>query len=197
MYSNTISAADLVWTLDDCDVVIKKVASDTLQQWLMSCSELTREELDDRVLHHLNKMNWLLHKLLQQPKDTITPGQCSICLEHTATQVLLPCHHLCVCSICVKDLTKCPICTQAISASLHYRVYITRTGDAKQIFFDPAIPEDLKLLAHRALHITSLLCRLQREYSEMSPPEKEVWHQENVQGGAEGAAVQVRAGGGP
>ncbi|MCJ7482384.1 MAG: hypothetical protein MUO31_05400 [Thermodesulfovibrionales bacterium] len=48
-----------------------------------------------------------------------TSNECSVCLDLTATVVLLPCRHVCVCGQCVFVLDgTCPICREAVKGRI-------------------------------------------------------------------------------
>ena len=109
MKATVISGSDLVWTLDECDVVIKKVSEDMVVSWMHKCSEMYRKHMevsDDRAVQHLDNMNWILHKMSPSHKKSDEPdmqGACIVCQENPVTEVLLPCCHVCFCSIVSKN----------------------------------------------------------------------------------------------
>ena len=150
MTATVISGSDLVWTLDDCDVVIKKVAEDMVVSWMHKCSEMYREHLevaDDRVVQHLDTMNWILHKMIQshqteQGDEGDMQGVCIICHENPVTEVLLPCRHVCFCSVCIKHKEytgQCPICRKSVEVACNAHVYRTRiSGSANKLFYQAA-----------------------------------------------------------
>lgn len=57
----------------------------------------------------------LLLEMTKQLKDTLT---CKICMTKSACIILQPCGHLCSCPVCVKKLTKCPMCRIRVGSSL-------------------------------------------------------------------------------
>ena len=42
--------------------------------------------------------------------------ECCICLENNCGVIFLPCHHMCCCYQCSRELHSCPICRQNISS---------------------------------------------------------------------------------
>ena len=143
MKATVISGSDLVWTLDECDVVIKKVSEDMVVSLMHRCSEMYRQHMevsDDRAVQHLDHMNWILHKMIQSHKKSDEPdmqGACIVCHERSVTEVLLPCCHVCFCSVCIKEYTgQCPICRTSIEATCNAHVYNTRMNDkANKLFY--------------------------------------------------------------
>ncbi|KAK1417957.1 hypothetical protein QVD17_27093 [Tagetes erecta] len=47
---------------------------------------------------------------------------CRSCGKEESCVLLLPCRHLCVCSLCVSSLNVCPLCNSANSATLHVKI---------------------------------------------------------------------------
>lgn len=47
--------------------------------------------------------------------DRLIP-KCCICLENNCSVIFLPCHHMCCCYQCSRELHSCPICRQNISS---------------------------------------------------------------------------------
>ena len=152
MKATVISGSDLVWTLDECDVVIKKVSEDMVVSWMHKCSEMYRKHMevsDDRAVQHLDHMDWILHKMIQSHKKSDEPdmqGACIICHDRPVTEVLLPCCHVCFCSICIKEYTgQCPICRKSIEATCNAHVYNTRMVDNANKLFYQAVPFEAQL----------------------------------------------------
>ena len=50
--------------------------------------------------------------------DKEVSQECVVCLDKKKTVLILPCKHLCVCSLCVKRLKKCPVCRKGIQKAL-------------------------------------------------------------------------------
>lgn len=46
-------------------------------------------------------------------------GRCRKCGAAESTVLVLPCRHLCLCTICGSRLHTCPVCNSAINASVH------------------------------------------------------------------------------
>jgi len=46
---------------------------------------------------------------------TLRVMHCSVCLENERNVVLMPCRHLCCCSVCSRQLALCPVCKAVIS----------------------------------------------------------------------------------
>jgi hypothetical protein len=47
---------------------------------------------------------------------------CIVCLSAPKDLILLPCRHLCICSVCFKNVEKCPLCREKIQDYLKFRV---------------------------------------------------------------------------
>ncbi|ESQ48735.1 hypothetical protein EUTSA_v10021066mg [Eutrema salsugineum] len=52
-------------------------------------------------------------------KRTITSTMCRSCGKGEASVLLLPCRHMCLCTVCGSSLNTCPICKSPKNASLH------------------------------------------------------------------------------
>lgn len=51
---------------------------------------------------------------------TAVTGGCKRCVERTASVLVLPCRHLCLCTICGSALLQaCPVCDTVMNASVH------------------------------------------------------------------------------
>jgi hypothetical protein len=86
-------------------------------------------------------------------------GDCSVCMDRGATEILLPCKHICACSVCVKSLKTCPICRVDIDVYCNRYIYAMRTSGSAEKTFDVA-----KLSGDRQAMLTGLLLKL-REIS--------------------------------
>ncbi|XP_010494572.1 PREDICTED: BOI-related E3 ubiquitin-protein ligase 1-like [Camelina sativa] len=53
--------------------------------------------------------------------ETVVNGGCRRCGELTASVLVLPCRHLCLCTVCGSSalLQKCPVCDMVMNASVH------------------------------------------------------------------------------
>jgi hypothetical protein len=166
-------------------VVINKVPAIDLKAWIernrqfyMSLGEQQWEKNgwdgdDDHV--HFNQMTDIMQSfeeilkhlrslLTVREKEETTPtpteeGECSVCMDRRATEVLLPCKHICACSVCVKSLKKCPLCRANIDGSCNRYIYVMRTSGSAEKTFDVA-----KLSDDRQAMLTGLLLKL-REIS--------------------------------
>lgn len=136
-----LKAADLLWALDDCDVVINALPASEIQNLTSKCLEIRTEP---KIIRHLEKVGHTLQRMLTawNASTPAEPGQCTICMDRKTTEILLPCRHVCFCSICSKGKTECPFCKQAIDASCNLRVYATRTSHSPQKIFDVTAPMD-------------------------------------------------------
>jgi len=56
-----------------------------------------------------------LFQILQSQFPVVGMGDCKICFEKKIDVVVLECGHLAICSSCVKNVNKCPICRKAIT----------------------------------------------------------------------------------
>jgi hypothetical protein len=185
MRCQKVSSDKLVWDIDDCDVVINKVPAIDLKAWIernrqfyMSLGELQWEKNgwdgdDDHV--HFNQMTDIMQYfeeilkhlrslLTVREKEETTPtpteeGECSVCMDRRATEVLLPCKHICACSVCVKSLKKCPMCRADIDVYCNRYIHAMRTSGSAEKTFDVA-----KLSEDRQAMLTGLLLKL-REIS--------------------------------
>ena len=149
-------AAQLLWTLDDCDVVVNALPAIEIEALTRECralyikvSELywpmDTEHPDHapilNIIEHLEGVGHALQKTLTaRQTDTPVPGECSICMDRQASEILLSCNHVCVCSVCLRDIQKspfplCPLCRSPIEASCNYRVYATRTSHSTERVF--------------------------------------------------------------
>jgi hypothetical protein len=185
MRCKKVESDELVWSVDDCDVVINKVPAIDLKAWIernrqfyMSLREEQWEKNgwdgdDDHV--HFNQMTDIMQSfeeilkhlrslLMVREKEEATPapsedGECSVCMDRRATEVLLPCKHICVCSVCAKSLEKCPYCRADIDGSCNRYIHAMRTSGSAEKTFDVA-----KLSGDRQAMLTGLLLKL-REIS--------------------------------
>jgi hypothetical protein len=87
---------------------------------------------DPDKLHYCRSKCDLKHRLkgihcgseLPPPPTVVQSDECCVCLANRKDTVLLPCKHLCVCSVCaveIKDSSKnntCPICRAAIKDTM-------------------------------------------------------------------------------
>jgi hypothetical protein len=144
-------AAQLLWTLDDCDVVVNALPAIEIEALTRECralyikvSELywpmDTEHPDHtpllNIIEHLEGVGHALQKTLTaRQTDTPVPGECSICMDRQASEILLSCNHVCVCSICLKAIQECPLCRSPIEASCNYRVHATRTSHSTERVF--------------------------------------------------------------
>ena len=153
MKCEQIKPPQLLWALDDCDVVINQLPASEIQVLIRDCRELymtTSEHfwwLESQDPDHTSLLNILTHlegvalsldKTLaaRQAYTADEPGECSVCMDRHASEVLLNCKHLCVCSVCVKVIQDCPLCRAPIEASCNHRVYETRTSHSTERVFD-------------------------------------------------------------
>lgn len=55
--------------------------------------------------------------------DASLQNECVVCMDSTRDSLLVPCHHLCVCSTCADTLKEdqglCPVCRQNIADVIH------------------------------------------------------------------------------
>jgi hypothetical protein len=177
---------ELVWRLEHCDVVINKVPAIDLKAWIEKGRQLYlslgeyqwgihgwNEDVDENVhedqisdimqsfeviLKHLRSL------LTVREKEETTPtpseeGECSVCMDRRATEVLLPCKHICVCSVCVKFLKTCPSCRANIDVYCNRYIHAMRTSGSAEKTFDVS-----KLSDDRQAMLTGLLLKL-REIS--------------------------------
>jgi hypothetical protein len=121
---------DLLWVLDDCDVAINALPAGEIQNLMNKLVELRSSLLDMDVIQRLDGVLQTLQRMLtaRNAPIPVEPGECGKCLEHQASEILLPCHHVILCSNCSKGLTECPYCRQPIDASCNFGVYMTRTS---------------------------------------------------------------------
>jgi len=173
---------ELVWSVDDCDVVINKVPAIYLKAWIQTGNQIylalgkyrwgmngMDEEEHGREVSDIMQ---LLEEILKHLKNLLRvregeetgsgpteEGECSVCMDRRATEVLLPCKQICVCSVCVKSLKTCPICRADIDGYCNRYIYAMRTSGSNEKIFDSA-----KLAADRQAMLTGLLLKL-REIS--------------------------------
>lgn len=68
----------------------------------------------------------------EKPKDSLASyedlegRECTICLSEVRDTTVLPCRHMCMCESCARELqrqqvSKCPICRDAIESLLHIK----------------------------------------------------------------------------
>jgi hypothetical protein len=105
-------------------------------------------------------LKYLKNVLTATEREETTPtlteeGECGVCMDRRATEVLLPCKHICVCSICVKKLNTCPICRTEIDGSCNRYIYATRTSGSTEKIFDSS-----NLSAGQQEMLTGLLLKL-------------------------------------
>jgi hypothetical protein len=142
-----ITAADLLWELPNCDVVINALPADEIQHLISKCGEICTvlaSTTEENILRHLGQVEQTLQRMLtaQNAGTPIEPGECGQCMERRATEIFLPCHHVVVCSICSKKNTSCPTCRKPIDASCNLRVYMTRNSHAPKKIWDVTKPMD-------------------------------------------------------
>ena len=159
MKCEQITQPQLLWALDDCDVVINVLPASEIQILISDChalymtisAEFWQLESDTprhtpllNILTHLEGVGQGLQKTLaaRQAYTADEPGECSICMDRHASEILLACKHLCVCSVCVQVIQNCPLCRAPIEASVNHRVYATRTSHSTERVFDG--PERMK-----------------------------------------------------
>jgi hypothetical protein len=151
MKCEQIKPPQLLWALDDCDVVVNAVPAIEIETLTRDCRELymaiselfwpmDTEHPDHtpllNIIEHLEGVGHALQKTLTaRQTDTPVPGECSICMDHQASEILLPCKHVCVCSVCLKAIQECPLCRSPIEASCNYRVHATRTSHSTERVF--------------------------------------------------------------
>ncbi|KAJ0249381.1 BOI-related E3 ubiquitin-protein ligase 3 [Hirschfeldia incana] len=58
-------------------------------------------------------------RLVGEAQDTITRTMCRSCGKGEASVLLLPCRHMCLCTVCGSSLNTCPVCKSPKNASLH------------------------------------------------------------------------------
>jgi hypothetical protein len=173
-----VSSDELVWSLDDCDVVINKVPAIDLTAWIQTGNQIYlalgeyRWGMNgkDEEVHgkEVSDIMQLLEETLKHLKNLLrvregeetgsgptVEGDCSICMDRRATEVLLPCKHICVCSVCVKSLKDCPICRADIDGYCNRYIYAMRTSGSAEKTFDVA-----KISEERQAMLTGLLLKL-------------------------------------
>jgi hypothetical protein len=156
-----IIAADLLWDLDECDVVFRAIPASEIESCLRKARGLymqtsarhwsvDAEHRDDALLDIVTQLEGVeqaLHKMLsaeQALQKTLTaqadtaqqPGECIICWDCPASEILLPCLHVCVCRFCSLSLDKCPVCRQPLVASCNRRTYARRRSHCTKPVFD-------------------------------------------------------------
>jgi hypothetical protein len=52
-----------------------------------------------------------------EPEGERTIAECAVCLE-TATHLVSPCGHFCLCETCSKNMAKCPLCRGEVHAMI-------------------------------------------------------------------------------
>jgi hypothetical protein len=70
----------------------------------------------DRVSDRLKTVENNLHEL-QERYDEST--KCVVCMDSTRQIRFEPCGHMNTCSVCAKDLAKCPVCSAKVDAKQH------------------------------------------------------------------------------
>ena len=71
----------------------------------------------------------LVPAIIVNPEVQAPPvhGECAVCVLERAIVVLLPCRHVCLCSVCARminsSITRCLMCNRAITT--HLEVYVT------------------------------------------------------------------------
>ena len=105
--------------------------------WLRSRKKLRRKQRSRavrRIQHSVR--TWLLLRVMAKPYITKLPEpdsprpdlnepattECTICLDADAEYAVVPCGHRCLCASCIKAVSECPVCRQAMTAVL--RVFI-------------------------------------------------------------------------
>jgi hypothetical protein len=157
-----ISAAHLLWTLDECDVVFRAITAGEIERCLEDARELymqtsarhwsigttqrltdplldivTQLEVVEQALQKMLSAEQALQKTLTAQTDTVQqPGECSICMDCPASEILLPCLHVCVCRFCSLSLDKCPLCRKPLDASCNRRTYARRRSHCTKPVFD-------------------------------------------------------------
>ncbi|CAN7010704.1 hypothetical protein IGI04_011815 [Brassica rapa subsp. trilocularis] len=63
-----------------------------------------------------SKEKW---RLVGEAQDTMTRTMCRSCGKGEASVLLLPCRHMCLCSVCGSSVYTCPVCKSPKNASLH------------------------------------------------------------------------------
>jgi hypothetical protein len=163
-------------------VVINKVPAIDLKDWIPTGNQIylalgeyrwgvnkMDEEVHGKEVSDILKLledilKYMKNLLTVREKEETTPtpseeGECSVCMDRRATEVLLPCKHICACSVCVKSLKTCPICRVDIDGSCNRYIYAMRTSGSAEKTFDVA-----KLSDDRQAMLTGLLLKL-REIS--------------------------------
>merc|ERR1719217_1367187 len=75
------------------------------------------------------KRHFVLHEIFgkeKQVRDDEGYTECIICMDRPRDTAVLPCRHLCFCSICANlariQFSQCPICRQSVSSLLQFRM---------------------------------------------------------------------------
>ena len=133
-----------------CGCFVSKTFSTCVRTTSKAATRRSKSSLrDERAVQHLHNMNWILHKMIQSHKKSDEPdmqGACIVCHQNPVTEVLLPCRHVCFCSICIKNYTgTCPICRISIEATCNAHVYNTRMSDKANKLFYQTVPFETQL----------------------------------------------------
>ena len=138
------SCADVLWALDDCDVVFNALPASEIQDCITACLAL-RTQMHNwyaapppDIITHLDGIGQALQETLaaRQGATAPEPGECSICAERQASEILLPCKHLCLCRFCSLAIEQCPFCRTPVEASCDRRVYARRRSAPEHAIFD-------------------------------------------------------------
>jgi len=149
-----ITAADLLWELHDCDVVINALPASEIQHLINACLQLRMRHLHSHsqrnIIHHLENIGLCLQKMFtSRTADTLPEtGQCCICMDLPASEIMLPCMHLCACRFCSLRINECPVCREPIT-TCNRRVYANRTRPSPQPVFDATVNMHLNILLLR------------------------------------------------
>ena len=105
--------------------------------WLRSRKKLRRKQRSCAARRIQSSVRtWLLLRVMVKPYITKLPEpdsprlalnepattECTICLDADAEYAVVPCGHRCLCASCIKAVSECPVCRQAMTAVL--RIFI-------------------------------------------------------------------------
>lgn len=79
-------------------------------EWFCAALEETRQY---ELLQLMNPARGQPNAPPQTEPETVK-NECKVCLSYAARIAFMPCGHLCCCSDCSKNLTKCPVCRHNI-----------------------------------------------------------------------------------
>jgi len=77
-----------------------------------------RDEVLPQVYMQLQLGEYRTKKKKKKKRTPPPAPECSVCLMPHPLLVLAPCGHMCVCSTCCPRLERCPLCREAIAATV-------------------------------------------------------------------------------